>query len=250
MSKSKGDVPTQANPTVTQETLDATPERVVQFLRAVGTVPAVRASLAARGYTPKEHDRGWQLLHAASGYDGASSADFGTEVDPVVQGAIAALDAWDEDGFRIVRAALTHRHPEQAKAVLAGLGASAGGGAVVAAAQLLDRLDALAKSKAAGDAAAVKTLAARGVTADERKRLRGLVQIAQKGTSVAVAAPDPKARAKEAERQKALVDLRAWYEEWSEMARAIIKRRDRLIRLGLAKRKSPKKAARGAPDAS
>jgi len=32
--------------------------------------------------------------------------------------------------------------------------------------------------------------------------------------------------------------LRAWYEEWSEIARATVTRRDYLIRLGLAKRKS------------
>jgi hypothetical protein len=34
-----------------------------------------------------------------------------------------------------------------------------------------------------------------------------------------------------------LVALRAWYEEWSEIARVAVTRRDQLIRLGLASRK-------------
>jgi hypothetical protein len=39
------------------------------------------------------------------------------------------------------------------------------------------------------------------------------------------------------ERQDALVALRAWIEEWSEVARAVITRRDHLILLGLASRR-------------
>ncbi len=40
---------------------------------------------------------------------------------------------------------------------------------------------------------------------------------------------------------EAMMALRHWYEEWSEIARASISRRDYLILLGLAKRKSSKK---------
>ncbi len=40
--------------------------------------------------------------------------------------------------------------------------------------------------------------------------------------------------------------LRAWYEDWSETARAVITRRDHLIRLGLAKRKKAAKRSPGA----
>ncbi len=63
---------------------------------------------------------------------------------------------------------------------------------------------------------------------------------------------DPRDEAKRAEREKkhvaSLVALRAWYEEWSEIARAAIKRRDYLIRVGLAKRKSAKKAGKPGGD--
>lgn len=241
-SKPTGSTETVGPPTVGQETLDATPERAIKFLRGVGTVPAIRSALAACGYTQDEHDRGWKLLHGASGY--GHEPDFASAVDPQVHSAIATLDAWDEDGFRIVRAALGRLHPEQAKTVLDGIGPSTGPAAVVGVKLLLDRLDGLAKSKAPADHAAVKTLAARGIGDDQRKRLRGLVEIAEKGTAATAPDPTEAARAaKAAERQAALRDLRSWYDDWADMARASIKRRDRLILLGLAKRRSPRKAA-------
>lgn len=36
-----------------------------------------------------------------------------------------------------------------------------------------------------------------------------------------------------------LLALRVWYEDWAEVARVMIRRRDYLILLGLAERKSP-----------
>ncbi|AKV02305.1 hypothetical protein AKJ09_08968 [Labilithrix luteola] len=230
-------------PTVSQETLDATPARVITFLRAIGTVPVLRRGLEARGYTTEEHRRGWALLQASSGYDGQVEAGgFATRVDPAVRDAIAAIDAWDEDGFRIVRAALGRLHPEQAKTVLAGLSPSTGAAAILGVETLLDRLDALAKSKHADDRAAIATLEARGLSEVERKRLRALVKVAKEGTS-RDDSPAEEMVQSASTHQRMLVELRAWYEDWSEMARVTFKRRDHLLRLGLAQRRVAKKAA-------
>ncbi|WP_437723204.1 hypothetical protein [Sorangium sp. So ce861] len=38
-----------------------------------------------------------------------------------------------------------------------------------------------------------------------------------------------------------LVKLRGWFDEWSTTARAVIKKRGYLIRLGLANRKAPQR---------
>jgi hypothetical protein len=228
--------------TVTQETLEATPARAIIFLRALGTLPVLRKGMEARGYTQSEHRRGWALLQASSGYD--AEADVGvsaTRVDPAVTDAIAQVDEWDEDGFRIVRAALGRLHPEQAKTVLAGLAPSTGAAAVLGVETLLDRIDTLDKSKNADDRAAIATLAARGLSETERKRLRALVKVAKEGTSIDDTPAEEKVQSANT-RQRALIELRAWYEDWSEMARVIFKRRDHLIRLGLAKRKVGKKA--------
>lgn len=233
-------------PTVGRETLEETPTRVIKFLRAAGTSIPIRGALAQRGYSEDDHQEGWALLHGASGYVPASALV--SEIDVGVRDAIRDLDAWDEDGFRVVRATLERRFPDQAKQVLEGLAASTGPTAVLGVKTLLDRLDALEKSKHKDDHAAIALLAKRGVDKDERKRLRALVEKAE--TPATSAGDDGAAAAASAarveQRVAALASLRAWYEEWSEIARAAVKRRDHLILLGLAKRKAPSKKDKGA----
>jgi hypothetical protein len=202
--------------------------------------------MGAKGYTDADHQEGWSLLHRVSGLtQDAPKAD----VDVAVRDAINELDNWDEDGYRLVRAALTRRHPAQAEFVLNGLGPATGAAAVLSVKNLLDRLDALESSSdrqptREADRAALATLEARGLGAAERKRLRGLVQQAETVSPVNPADP----AADEAAEKKYLADLaalRAWSIEWAEIARLVVKRKDYLIRLGLARRKAPSKA-RGA----
>ena len=227
---------------VSRETLEDTPLRVLPFLRAVGTSVPIRSILRAHGFTADEQKLGWTLLHAVSGFTEDVKAE---TVDVKVRDAINTLDAWDEDGFRIVRAALTRLHPTQLSFVLAGIGPTVGAGAVVGVKTLLGRLDALEKGperKATRkeDHAALETLAARGINAKERARLSELVHISQSASETE--APDEEGKAAREEAYvKVLGALRVWYVDWSEMARSVVKRRDYLIRLGLAKRKSAKK---------
>lgn len=246
MSKKNGE---PVVPMVGRETLEETPTRVIKFLRAVGTSIPIRGALAARGYAEDDHQEGWTLLHGASGYVPASALV--SEIDVGVRDAIRDLDAWDEDGFRVVRATLERRFPDQAKQVLEGLAASTGPTAVLGVKTLLDRLDGLEKSKHKDDHAAIALLAKRGVDKDERERLRALVEKAETpatsaGDDGATAAARAASAARDEQRVAALASLRAWYEEWSEIARAAVKRRDHLILLGLAKRKAPSKKGKGA----
>lgn len=231
--------------TVSRETLEQTPDRVLPFLRAIGTRPPIMALMNARGYTGEDHKEGWNLLHAVSGYiEGAAPET----IDVKVRDAIAELDRWDEDGFRVVRASLGRRHPEQAAFVLEGIGPSVGPAAVTGVNTLLERLDALEKSPKRKDTrkrdhAALETLAKRGLDEKERARLAHLVRVAQSLSDVAPA--DDAGRAKRDQHHlEALIALRAWYEEWSELARVAVKRRDYLILMGLARRKSPTTSAR------
>ena len=240
--KSAASASNDSIPDVTRETLEDTPVRGLPFLRAVGTSLPIRSILRGCGFTSAEQKLGWTLLHAVSGFTEEAAAE---TVDVRVRDAINTLDAWDEDGFRIVRAALTRLHHAQASFVLAGIGPSVGAGAVVGVKTLLERLDTLEKGperKATRkeDHAALATLATRGINEKERARLADLVQAAQSATEVE--APDTEGKAAREEAYlKALTALRVWYIDWSEMARSVIKRRDYLIRLGLAKRKSAKK---------
>jgi len=230
---------TKTNPatSLSRETLEQTPLRALPLLRAIGTRRAIRAAMGAFGYTPEDHQEGWALLHASSGYVEGQAPD---AIDAGVRSAIIELDAWDEDGFRVVRAALGRRHPDQAAFVLDGIGPSEGPAAVMGVKRLLDRLDALEKSPARKatrkeDHAALATLAQRGLDAKERARLAERV-----ATAEGVAAPpeDDTDREKRAEAHvEALAALRAWFDEWSEIAKVAVKRRDHLILMGLAKRK-------------
>lgn len=80
------------------------------------------------------------------------------------------------------------------------------------------------------------TLEARGISREARSHLRDLIRVAQ--TAEPPVFPTNGAAA--AERDEALVHLRAWFRDWSETARAVIDRRDYLVMLGLSQRKSAK----------
>ena len=229
--------------TYSRQILEEAPARVLQFLGGVGTSPFIRAALGHFGYTDHDHDEGWSLLHRASGYQTVTPAP---SADRTAADALAELDAWDEPNFRLARAALSRRHPEQAEFLFTGLEAAAGPAAVLSVTAFLDRLDALAgvaegrdhkvKATKQADAAALKTLADRGITAEERARLRQLVATAERGEKAA--APSARDTDDAEVRLEALTALRAWFDEWAETARVVIKRRDHLIRLGLAKRRA------------
>ena len=225
---------------VTLETLESAPNRALAFLRAMGTSRAIRAAMFARGYTADDHREGWTYLHTCAGF--IEEPEELTE-DPTVRAAIEELDAWDEPAFRVVRATLERRFPEQAEFVMKGLKAATGAAAVLSVERLLDRLDALEssperKASRKEDEAALGVLRLRGIDDAKRKRMRELVATAK--SVVAVEQSDPKAvELEDAARREALNNLYAWYREWTEVARATIKRRDYLIRLGLASRRGP-----------
>jgi hypothetical protein len=222
--------------TVSRETLESTPMRCLQFLKAVGTSAAIRGALATRGYAQDEHLEGWGLLHAASGFQQTTTP----VEDTSVRDAIQLLDAWDEDGFRIIAVSLRHRFPEQAAFLLDGVSASTGAAAVLGVKRLLDRLDALEnapdrQSCREADHAALNLLAKRGIDERERSRLRLLVTKAESAPDVSLPNAADVARA-DASYLRKLVALRAWYEEWAAIAKVAVKRRDYLIRMGLARK--------------
>jgi hypothetical protein len=222
--------------TVGDITLEQTPMRLMALLRGIGTIKPVREVLRPLGYTADEHARGWKLLHRCSGFVEGESAD-----DNNVADTIAQIDAWDEPTFAIAEAALRHRHPAQHAYVFRDLKPSRGVGAVVGAHTFLSRLDALEAAPErvatrAADHAALATLAARGVTPEERKRVWAMVRAAEELADDA--GPDAR-ELSAAEQQGRLREARAFYEEWSTIARTLVTRRDLLIRLGLAQRKAP-----------
>jgi hypothetical protein len=221
------------------DVLEKTPVRAIKVLNAASTNAQIFATLATRGYSDVEHERGWNLLLAATGYRIPRPPVL---EQPKSRAAIAELDAWDEPNFRVARAALQIDFPEQHDFIFDNLEPATGAGAVVSITTFLDRLDALESGKGRKathkqDHAALAKLAARGITSDERKRLRGLLAIALVAPDAPAETPPP-APLTTPQRREALRALWGWMNEWSEVAKAVIKRRDHLINMGLAKRKS------------
>lgn len=203
---------------VSLETLEATPEKVFRFLLGMSRSASVRETLGKHGLDAAEKNKAIELLGRVM------RVELDDELEQEKGDVIQAIDDWDETGFELVRVALL-RFPEIRDRVLAGLSPGTGTDAVLAVGKLLERLTELEGSKEGR--AALAHLAARGVDQAARGRLRGLVEAAM---SIPDEAPSDAPEAYEA----TLLELRAWYEEWSGFARAVIKRRDVLIRLGLS----------------
>jgi hypothetical protein len=160
----------------------------------------------------------------------------------VQRNATAELDEWDEVNFARYSATLRRHHPDAASYVFHNLAASTGSAAVHGVATFLARIEALEKgtdkareSTKKDDKKAVELLVNRGLTKKERARLESLVHVALGPT-----APLPnttEVETRRAARRTALAALKAWFDEWSAAARAVVKKRGYLIRLGLAARK-------------
>jgi|GEM_PF-1153870 len=239
-----------------RQTLEATHGRAVQFLRGAGTSPVIRALLQAKGYTEEAHAEGWNLVLAAGGYQ-PTPTPVQAAAPSGSREAMLTVDAWDEPAHRLIRASWKRRYPDQLAFLLEGLAPATGMAAVAGVSTLLDRFGEMEKGEGRKgshkqDLAALELLAQRGLTSDERSRMRELVARAQQGEAPAPGAP-PEDQKKQVEREQAhadaLVALRHWYEEWSEIARIAITRRDHLIRLGLAKRKARKTEPLAPPEA-
>lgn len=223
---------------VSPEVLEELPVKVLPFLRAIATNASIRSTLASCGFTEQEQALGWKLLLEVSGY--TSTAPFIVTDDQKARDAIAELDAADEPTFRRIHAALNRLHPAEDSFLFSGIEPAKGVGSIASVAMLLDRMDALENSPERAstrdaDHAALATLEKRGIDATFRGKLRELVSVAQQAKPVAAPVlEDPSAR------QQKLGELHAWFMDWSNTARAVIRRRDHLILMGFAKAKRGK----------
>jgi hypothetical protein len=230
------------NHEISNEVLQRTPERALPFLRGIGTNAQIRNALAAAGYTEAEHAEGWKLLLAVSGFTPAR-APVASVDDAKARAVIAELDAWDESGFRRIHAALGRLHPQVDAVLFDGISSGSGAASVVAISTLLDRLDGFEKGTKA-EKAAMATLDKRGIDASERQRLRALIEVAKQAKLPVDFVPPPPENVEQTEK---LRELYVWYRDWSETARAVVRRRDHLQLLGLARRKRAKRGAAEEP---
>jgi hypothetical protein len=238
------------------EVLEATPERTTKLLSGIGAVATIRTLLHEGGMNDDDIIEGRELLMACLAAPRGNAAPNDTADAEAQRAAAAALDEWDEPNFPRYQATLERHAPDVAAYVFFELAASTGAKATQGVATFLERLDALehgtdparAKSRKT-DKKAIELLAKRGLTKEERARLVALVNVALGPTSVLPDGADAGQEARAARRDK-LVELRQWYDEWATAARALVRKRGHLIRLGLAQRKVKAKPEPVAPPAA
>ena len=222
-------------PEVSRKTLENTVERALALLRGIATETKIREQMNKYGYSDAHHQEGWRRLAVAAGFYQPLGATDNNDVN--VRNAIAEIDAKDEQVFRIASASLSRRFPQQADMLLGGISASRGVASVLNLEILLDRIDKLEQATGQDAAtvqgkAAVALLAERGLSVAERAKLRALINVAKRSNPV-----DGNPSAAEVSDEGYVANLQAlreWYEEWSEIARALFSRRDYLIRIGMA----------------
>lgn len=229
--------------------LELAPTKATRFLNAVTAVPAIRRALHPIGLTEAELAQGRSLLLVALGEIPRAEAETPDALNAAAaRTALIELDQSDEGLITRARAALDRHHPDLAARVLDGLKAGTGLVAIQAVTALVSRIRALPDAGNEGRAAR-DLLARRGFTDAELDRLDGLVKRALGDPDImrAVGGPEAEAAAAaEAEanaqaaaaRRAVLVQLDAWWRDWSQSARSVIRRRDHLIRLGLLKRRA------------
>jgi hypothetical protein len=235
--------------------LESTPDRVTKLLGGIGAVATIRTLMFAAGMTDADIIEGRALLIEALAAPEGAGVPSDTEAAKEQRAATAELDEWDEPNFARYRAALKRHHPDAGAYVFRDLAASTGAAAVQGVATFLSRLDVLEQgtdpSREAtreADRSAVAFLAKRGLDRAERTRLRARVDVALGPTTPL---PEALAQDHQARRREVLIQLRDWFEEWSTTARAVVKKRSYLIRMGLASRRprKPKDAAPSEPKA-
>lgn len=205
------------------------PARAATFLRGVGSHAAIRAALRSAGYGPRDHEEGLSLLCSACLY-GTGGLD--PAEDQPAREAAAAVERWAQTHVGRLHAALERLYPE-ALWIFASFDASTSGDTLLGVAQLLERLRTLEKEPE--QASVLETLARRGFDSQERSRLEGLLARARRAAEPSGA--EHLALPGEDAQDEAMLALQRWLNDWSTTARAVLRRKDWLIRLGVTRRR-------------
>jgi hypothetical protein len=229
---------------VGDRTLEAAPERLLTFLRGLGKERVASALMSARGWSDQREKEAYELI--------GELRKVGRRVRPLSPQPAVEAFAWCEDfqaiGMVCARALLEPTHPDQAEFLFHDHVPGEGAAAVVNAAVFVDRYRALGKSperKATrkADLEALELIHLSGTTAETVKELAQQIEAAQSASASAATTPAELEEDRQADerRRLALRNIYAFLNAWTQVARAVVKRRDLQIRLGIARRHAPVK---------
>src|SRR5690606_10885069 len=106
-------------PEVGQETLEATPARLLKFLIAISKYQNIRVRMMRRGYRESHQDHAYVLLRKLGKFYETPALQMHT--DPQVKSAMSEINRGDEEALTLIGSALRYRYPEQLEYMRSGL---------------------------------------------------------------------------------------------------------------------------------
>ena len=206
--------------------------RVLRFLSAVRE-PKIAELMSRRGFTAEDVEEGWTLLDQGAGRHqdvAPRSGTFRTEYKPIIE----QIDEWENVWFDVAEAALTRHFPDIRKALFKNLTKTSGKNVVINVRTFVERYQAIAEATDDASKAAIALLAKRGLdgacVGDVLEKLGQLEEFEAIPEEDAGQSDSDSLRA---EKEAAVEEMWAWYKEWSQTARTVIKNRNYLVMLGL-----------------
>jgi hypothetical protein len=219
--------------------------RVMRFLVTVQS-PAYAVRARREGYSPKEHELGWQLWRTASGQDrpldhwfteqATSTVDFNGEMMDKLRVADTFENTWYPRTRAIIRRVVS---PETRGAFEAaffqGLEQQPLGPSVVGSVSgLIARVQGLSTSTHPEAPKVLSMLAQRGLTDLKLKELSALIKDLENGMAKSAAAPADRNEVLKAQENQscAMQDLHGWFVDWATTLRTAFNSRE-CVSLGL-----------------
>jgi hypothetical protein len=202
-------------------------ERVLKLLLGLRN-KKVASALASRGFGRDDLEEGLALLRGVT--DVSLAVLPANSPNPAI---IQQIDRWENEWFPVANATLLRHHPDIHARVFLNLSQTEGAAVVISVSTFLQRIGGLTRAEGGyGQAGkdARKLLQRRGLTAKVIDEAKALLEQVASIEEDAGELPDLEAeRSRLAEAEQAMW---AWYLEWGEIARAAIKDRALLRRLG------------------
>ncbi len=214
--------------------------RVMKFLMA-SRDKRIAKLLFTRGFSDEDRKEGWALFDRATGRHLLVPVEPGAD-DSKLCAVVDALDRFENNWFDVVNAPLRRLFPAVHKEIFAGLSKKSGQGAVLSVRIFVERVTALRTSDRQDRRDAAAVLEKRGLTLAVLEEARALLKRIEVAPQSVAGDNDDEEQAQKEETEQGMKAMWAWYRDWSETARTVIKNRNYLVMLGLRQHRP------GAPD--
>jgi hypothetical protein len=215
---------------------------MIKFLVALGNRPIARL-MAAGGFDNDDYQLGYGLFRQAMGPELIETGPMSL-YDPAAHELLDNIDQWENIYFDIADATLRHEYPVLHERLFRNINKTTGPEVIYTVGTFLDRLNELEQEGGAEIEAALALLAKRRLTKKKRAAAEGLIKDATKlnvGDLPVEADIDPDeldGEPSEAEKARLVAEEKmwAWFKDWAQIARTIVKDKRYRYYMGISQR--------------